>query len=337
MSRELPQEDAGKSAAGPRIALVTARAALGLDTDMPPLLEALRAAGARPETPYWDDSAVDWSVFDAAVLRSTWDYVDRIDEFLAWCDRCHRLTQLVNPPAVLRWNTDKHYLRDLARTGVPVVPTRFVPPGADAAAELGLFLAMSPHSVTVGRACGFDDFVVKPAIGAGSRDAARYRRSDTAAGVGHLGRLLEAGRAAMLQPYLGRVDERGETAVLYLGREFSHSIRKGPLLRAGADLVEGLFAPEDISSRIADEAELAVAAAAYGALPFEAPPYARIDLLHDEQGDPVVLELELTEPSLFLTHAPGSAATFARWIVANLPGRTQAAGPARAAAGPQAS
>lgn len=302
------------------IALVTARDAIDLDPDMPPLIDALKAAGARTETPCWDDAAVDWSSYDAALLRSTWDYADRIDEFLAWCERCSAQTRLLNPPAVVRWNTDKHYLSDLSRAGVPVVPTRFVEPGNAAAKELGSFLEGNARSVTVGRACEFDDFVVKPAIGAGSRDAARYRRGDGVAAERHVERLLAAGRSVMLQPYLGRVDDYGETAVLYLGGSFSHAIRKGALLRVGAEPVAGLFAPEDIRPRRAEDAELAVAAAAYRVLPFAAPAYARIDLLRDAQGSPVVLELELTEPSLFLLHAPGSADRFASWLVRILTG-----------------
>ena len=138
----------------PHIALVSAFDALALDEDMPPLVAALVRLGARVSTPCWDDPAVDWSGYDAALLRSTWDYVDRIDEFLAWCERCARQTQLLNPPGVVRWNTDKHYLVHLAKAGVPVVPTRFVEPGADAAAvdadfdfrsRLGRWLLNSPE------------------------------------------------------------------------------------------------------------------------------------------------------------------------------------------------
>ncbi len=319
MRRTVTRRDIAESSAAPRIALVTAREALPLDPDMPLLVEAFGDAGAVAETPCWDDSSVDWSIYAAAVLRSTWDYVDRIEEFLAWCDRCSRQTRLVNTPEIVRWNTDKHYLCDLERAGVPVVPTRYVESLPDAEAELARFLAGDPRSLTVGRACDFDDFVVKPAIGAGSRDAARYRRREAVRAASHVARLLEAKRAVMLQPYLGRVDEHGETAVLYLGGALSHSIRKGPLLRAGADLVEGLFAPEAIGPRIADAAELAVAAAAFRALPFDAPPYARIDLLRDDRGSPVVLELELTEPSLFLDQAPAAATRFAHWMVSSLP------------------
>jgi glutathione synthase/RimK-type ligase-like ATP-grasp enzyme len=318
MRRKASRAASTGAPSAPRIALVTARAALALDTDMPLLVEALGLAGAEAQTPSWDDGSVDWSAYDVAVLRSTWDYVDRIDEFLSWCEECSRHTRLVNPPKVVRWNTDKHYLRGLERAGVPVVPTRFVEPGGEAGESLERFLAGKTDSVTVGRPCDFEDFVVKPAVGAGSRDAARYRRAEAAMAAGHVARLLDAGRAVMLQPYLSQVDHHGETAVLYLGGGFSHSIRKGPLLRAGAGLVEGLFAPEDITARIADEAELAVAAAAYRALPFVAPPYARIDLLRDGKGLPVVLELELTEPSLFLDQDPRAAKRFADWIVASV-------------------
>jgi O-ureido-D-serine cyclo-ligase len=219
---------------------------------------------------------------------------------------------------VVRWNTDKHYLVDLARVGVPVVPTLFVEPGQDASAALDAFLGGGASSLTAGESCEFKEFVVKPAIGAGSRDAARYRRDEAGQARAHLERLLAADRSTMLQPYLERVDLHGETAVLYLGGQFSHAARKGPLLRPGAALVDGLFAPEDICSRVADRAELEVAAAAYAAIPFEPPIYARIDLLRDARGAPAVLELELTEPSLFLAHAPGAAESFAVHLVHSL-------------------
>ncbi|MDH5274697.1 MAG: hypothetical protein OEY13_16690, partial [Gammaproteobacteria bacterium] len=143
----------------PHIALVTARAALAIDPDLPPLAEALQRAGARASTPCWDDSTVDWSGFDLAVLRSTWDYVERIAEFRAWARRCAAQTRLFNPPALLEWNTDKHYLQHLHRAGVAVVPTRYVEPGADPGRSLEQFLAGGPASLSVGRHCDFDQFV----------------------------------------------------------------------------------------------------------------------------------------------------------------------------------
>jgi O-ureido-D-serine cyclo-ligase len=298
-----------------RIALVSAREALALDEDMEPLTAALRQAGADVTTPFWDDPAVDWHTYSAAVLRSTWDYVERIDEFLPWADRCAQQTVLLNPPAVVRWNTDKHYLLELAQQGIPVVPTRFVEPGSVAAPQIERFLGDGPDALTVGTADSFAEFVVKPSIGAGSKDTARYRRHEVARATEHLARLLAQGRSAMLQPYLGHVDEHGETALIYLGGEFSHAIRKGPLLRSGAALVEGLFAPETITPRQPQPDELAVARQAYAAIGSSRPVYARIDLIRGADDAPVVLELELTEPSLFVAHAPDSAQRFARAVL----------------------
>src|SRR5688572_20845259 len=264
--------------------------------------------------PCWSDASVDWASFDTAVLRSTWDYAERIGAFLEWAERCARLTRLANPLETVRWNTDKRYLLELSQAGVPVVPTRFVSPGADASMELMRFL--DGDVLTYGHADGFTDFVVKPVIGAASRDAARYARVDGTAALAHLARLLETGRQTMLQPYLDRVDAHGETAVIFFDGVLSHSVRKGPLLKRGARLVSGLFAPERITPREIDEAERGVAVATLRAIPFRVPLYARVDLIRGDHGAPVVLELELTEPSLFFAQAAGSADRLAAAIIA---------------------
>lgn len=300
----------------PHIALVSTFDALALDEDMPPLVDALERAGAKVSTPCWDDTTVTWSSFDLAVLRSTWNYVERIDEFRAWTRRCAAQTRLFNPPALLEWNTDKHYLQHLYRAGVAVVPTCYVEPGADPRQSLRQFLAGGPDSLSVGRACDFDEFVVKPTIGAGSRDAARYRRSDVDPALAHLSRLVTAeGRSAMLQPYLASVEAAGETALIYYDGVPSHAFRKGPLLRLDAGLVEGLFAPEEISARDAADDERLLAAAAHAAIPFERPLYVRLDMIRDTWGTPVILELEMTEPSMFYAYAPGSADRFAALLI----------------------
>jgi O-ureido-D-serine cyclo-ligase len=305
-----------------RIALVTAREALALDPDMPPLVAAFRAAGCAVETPCWDDTAVDWASFDAALLRSTWDYAPRAAEFRAFIERVSTLTRLHNPPALVAWSLDKHYLADLAAGGVPTVPTRFVEPGDDAAGALAAFLsegtARSTPNATIG---GAAEYVVKPSIGAGSKDAARYRleaTDDHSRAVDHVASLLVAGRSVMLQPYLASVDTDGETAMVYLDGRLSHAIRKGPLLAAGADLVEGLFAAEDIRPREPGKDEGRVAKAAFNAIPGSPPLYARIDLVRDAGGQPVVLELELVEPSLFFEHGPGAAERLVEGLVARI-------------------
>lgn len=291
----------------PRIALVTARAARGTDHDMAALLAALHAAGADAREVDWDDAAVDWSSFDLALLRSTWDYFERLPSFLAWAERVMRQTRLLNPLDVIRWNTDKHYLADLERAGVPVVPTAFVEPGADPAAALATLLAAHPSA---------HDIVVKPAVGAGSRDARRHARGHRDAILAHARRLLDAERSALLQPYLARVDAHGETALLFFDGAFSHAIRKGPLLQRNAAATAGLYAEETIEPRTPSADELAVARRALAAIPFAQPLlYARVDLIRDDAGAPCLLELELVEPSVFITCADGVAKQFARAIL----------------------
>lgn len=295
----------------PRIALVTARAARGLDDDLPLLLDALARAGAEVSALDWDDPAADWAAQDIAVLRSTWDYSMRLDEFLAWIDRAAARTCVLNPPAVVRWNIDKHYLGELAAHGIATVPSAFVEPGADPAAALAAFLAT--HG---GGDAGFE-FVVKPCIGSGSRDARRHAAGDAAAAVAHLGSLLQAGRSALLQPYLARVDQHGETSLLWFNGEYSHAIRKGPLLRRNEESTRALFAAEHIGARLADPAEMALAREILACLPGdEALLYTRIDLIQDDDGQPRLLELELSEPSLFFAHGAGSAERFAAAILA---------------------
>jgi O-ureido-D-serine cyclo-ligase len=285
------------------VALVTAREARGLDEDMPPLEAALEAAGARSQRVDWDDAKVDWGAFDLALLRSTWDYTDRLREFLVWVDAAASRTTLLNPPSMVRWNTDKHYLAELARAGVPVVPSTFIEPGASADRALDDFLGRHPNSA---------EFVVKPSVGAGSRDTQRHLRGAVEPAVAQALRLLNAQRSVLLQPYLDSVDRDGETALIYFAGQFSHAIRKGPLLPpglAGSPAV-GLFAPEKIASRTPGVDELRVAERVLAALPFSAPSYARIDLIRDGTGAPTLLELELTEPSLFFAHAAGAAERF---------------------------
>jgi len=293
------------------VALVTARAARGLDEDMPPLTAALTGAGAGGHCVDWDDPQVDWSRFDVAVLRSAWDYAERLPEFLAWAERAARATRLVNPLPVVRWNTDKHYLGKLAHAGAPVVPTWYVEPGDDAQRTLGEFLAA--------QACR--ELVVKPAVGAGARDARRHGRFARAQILAHIEPLLAAGRSVMLQPYLESVDRDGETALMYVNGRFSHAIRKGALLPAGAQAIAGLFAPEDIVTRTPGADELDAAERVLRAAPFETLLYARVDLLRDTTGAPRLLELELTEPSLFFSHAPGAAERFTAALLGGLPRR----------------
>jgi O-ureido-D-serine cyclo-ligase len=291
----------------PRIVLVTAIAAHAVDDDMPSLLRALHAAGVHADVRAWDDPTVSWARYDIALLRSTWDYTMRFAEFMAWCEATSKVTRLLNPLEVVRWNTDKRYLAQLESIGIPIVPTDFAVPGDDAGKVVAECLATHPDAAEI---------VIKPTIGAGSRDARRHRRDAIEAMCDHVGRLLAAGRSVLLQPYLDSVDTAGETALMYFDGAFSHAIRKGPLLMPDADPTRALFATEHIQARqpSRDERELAdrVVAGLPSFVDTDYPlAYARVDLIRAADGSPCVLELELAEPSVFVDHDAGAAERFA--------------------------
>lgn len=281
-----------------KIALATAIAAFALDEDLAPLMEALQKAGAHVEILAWDDCSVSWKRFDIVLLRSTWDYTERLSEFLAWCEKISAQTQLLNNFDVVKWNTDKHYLAELAEKKCPVVESVFIEPG---------------HAAD--QFPDYQEFVVKPAVGAGSRDTQRYLAKHRQAAIVHISHLLQQQRAVLIQPYLAEVDTQGETALIFFRGIFSHAIRKGPLLRLNEGSTDALFAAEAISAREPSSAELEVAHQVLSAMPFTELAYARVDLLPSALG-PQLLELELTEPSLFFAHAPGSAERLAASLLA---------------------
>ena len=293
----------------PRVALATCRELPAGDEDAGLLLTACVSAGLDAEWRVWDDPATDWGSYDLVVIRSTWDYVPRRDDFTDWA---RSVPRLANPADAVAWSTDKAYLRGLAAAGVPVVPTTWLAPGD----EVGDAVA--------------GDVVVKPTVSAGAKDTARYGPAEADRARAHAAALLAAGRPVMVQPYLAAVDEVGETAVVHVGGRYSHALRKGALLRPGdAAEVEGLWRPEEITAAEPTPAQLALAEQALAAVPGgpERLLYARVDLLPGPDGAPLVVEVELAEPSLFLSAVPGSADRLAAAIRAALPGLAPA--PAR--------
>ena len=291
----------------PRIALVTAAEAVGLDDDAPVLDAALRRRGIEAQVCVWDDAAVDWSAWDLAVLRSTWDYPRRRDAFVRWATRVDAVGALRNRPAVVAWNSDKRYLLELAARGVAIVPSTVHVPG---------------EAIALPAAGGF---VVKPTVSAGSQDTQRYTADEHEEALAHARRLHAHGRDVLIQPYVERVDDDGETALVYVGGRYSHAIRKGPILAGVPETVGGLFAAEQIDPRTPSDRERAAAEAALDAVPFDRGDmlYARVDLLPGPGGRPLVLEVELVEPSLFLRFDDAAADRLASAIMACLATTTQ--------------
>jgi hypothetical protein len=162
----------------PTVAIATCAEVAGAVEDDLLVIEALRGRGIDTIHAVWNDPSVDWSAFALVVIRSTWDYVEQHDQFLAWATR---LPRVLNSASILRWNTDKRYMRELAQAGVPVIPTRFVE--SDDEFEL-------PSA----------PFVVKPTVSCAAKNTARYGIEDGPNAKEHVRRLQAAGRTAMISP-----------------------------------------------------------------------------------------------------------------------------------------
>lgn len=304
------QSDATRGAS-PRVALVTCAELPDLDPDDRTLVEPLARRGIEATPAVWDDPGVDWAGYDLVVLRSPWDYASRRDQFVAWAAavpaRPGGGSRLANPADLVAVNTDKRYLARLAGAGVPVVPTRWLEPG------------------TSWRPDSSGDVVLKPAVSAGSLETGRYDLADPEQRLlaeAHVDRLLRSGKVVMQQPYLGAIDSAGETSLLYVGGRYSHAIRKGAMLTGPYEETGVLYKAERIEPRQPTAAERAVAdgvlAAAARVLGAADLLYARVDLIPGPDGAPLLVELEITEPSLFFAYAPGAADRFADAVAARL-------------------
>jgi glutathione synthase/RimK-type ligase-like ATP-grasp enzyme len=280
------------------VAIATCAEVVGRESDDLRVIEALRRRGVAAVHAVWDDSEVDWPAFALVVIRSTWDYPERRGAFLAWAKQLRRV---LNPLPILRWNTDKRYLDDLARAGLPVIPTRFLEP-ADA------FEPPPPP------------FVVKPAVSCGAKDTARYEAADEASAWDHVRRLQTSGRTVMVQPYLSDIEAKGEVAVLFIGGAYSHSICRGALLIHSGSAESEAALPLNVRGHEATSEELSLAEQVMAQLPGDSSAllYGRVDLVPGPDGKPLILEVELTEPSLFLDFSKGGVERLADCIVTAL-------------------
>ena len=253
----------------------------------------------------WDDPGVDWEAFDRVVIRSTWDYTGRLDAFLAWC-RMVGPRRLRNVPDLVAFNADKRYL---AQLGVETVPTTYVGPGEPLPRLEG-------------------ELVVKPNVSAGARDTGRFGPGAHAGARSLIERIQASGRAALVQPYMPSVDSRGETSFVFLAGERSHILRKRAVLEPDevAPLADGMHAParamlrEDlVTTAKADDAERALAGRVLAEVSerFGTPLYARVDIVMNPEGRPVLLELEAIEPALYLGLVPGAAERLAAAVLAS--------------------
>ena len=286
---------------------MTARIALATQTNLPdwevddrPLHAALAARGAEVHHPAWDDPTVAWSGFDAVLIRTTWDYMERRDAYLAWAEQVATVSRLFNPPDVVRWNTHKSYLRDLEARGAALAPTLWFSRGA------------TPDLSALVRERGWARAFLKPQVGASALETLRFTCDPTglATASAHLQRTL-ATRDMMLQPYLAAVESEGELSAFFIDGQLSHGVRKVPV--PGDYRVQDDFGAHDEPYTFEAEDRALVEGIAALAGPLL---YARVDLLRDDGGRLCLNELELVEPSLFFRHAPEAADRLAEALLA---------------------
>ena len=273
------------------IALVNCAVLPEPDPDEAPLLGALRAAGHDATTIAWDDPGADPGAFDACVIRATWNYHRRPDDFREWVRWAARRTRLINPPETVLWNMHKRYLRELESRRVPIVPTYW----ADRASSNDLAAICAQRR--------WEKVVVKPAVSGGSRET---RVFDIPSESAEARSFLDASAAredTMVQRYMPAVERGGEIAVVCIAGAVSHGVRKHPRFAGQTESVEPL-APVCEPERRFAEAVLSVC-------PVPAL-YARIDVMLGDDGEIMLSEMELIEPSLFFDAAPGSAERFVR-------------------------
>jgi glutathione synthase/RimK-type ligase-like ATP-grasp enzyme len=267
------------------------------DHDMALLHGAVAANGADASVTHWDDSSVDWASFDLVVIRSPWDYSWRGREFLEWLSACESLTRIMNPPHIMRWNADKTYLRFLQAQSVPIIGTQFIAPGETASL---------PED---------QEYVLKPSVGAGSRYCARYKPGEALMAEEHLRSIHAEGVTAMIQPYVHEIDTSGERALVFIQGKFLHAIRKNAVLSPGQRYDADKNAHPGTRAWTPTDQELALARKVLAAVPFSEPLlYARVDMISDP-AQPVLTELELVEPGLYLRTHPGSQDKVAQAIV----------------------
>jgi glutathione synthase/RimK-type ligase-like ATP-grasp enzyme len=282
-----------------RVAIATCLNIPEPDPDEALLRDALTVRGARVRTLAWDaeGAAGEPEPSELVVLRSTWNYFEAPERFLAWVDRAAQRTRIVNPPAIVRGNTQKTYLRELSERGVDVVPTEYVAKGERRRVE------------DIVRERGWERVVIKPVVSAGSFQTERFDAGSLDAAT----RFLEARtreRDMMVQRWMPTIETHGERALVWIDGEFTHAVRKSPRFSGGAESVSEAI-PIAADERAFAERVLAIPRAEAEELL-----YARVDVLRDEHGTLRVMELELIEPSLFLLQSPEALRRFVAAIEA---------------------
>lgn len=283
------------------ISLVTYRGLPDWQKDEQLLAEELEQRGHSVHACIWDDPEVDWSAFDLVVIRSTWDYDERANEFLAWAEHVSKRAALWNELAMIRWNTHKKYLLELVSHGIPIVTSHY----ADRGSALDLAAFLDEHD--------WERAVLKRAIGAGARDSFWLRGPDDRAPAQRMFDKLIREGDVIVQPFLDTIQTDGEISIICIDGEPSHALRKIP--KSGDWRSQEEFDAHHTRHEITTE-ERALCAKILGNVDGDLL-YARVDLVQ-EDGEAKLIELELIEPSLYLQYGDGAVERLADAIETKL-------------------
>jgi len=258
------------------------------------LVNALRARGHHVVAVPWDTALEQQQGYDLLLLRSTWDFLFRIDLFRSWLDVCldHALP-IWNPIATVRQNLSKRYLATLQTGGATIIPTLFFSPGNHARVA---------HEA---RAFGSQEVVLKPAVSGGALGAVRHPIGASAA-IEHAATEILTPGELIVQPFFEEIGRQGEWSLVFFGSEFSHAVRKVP--KPGEFREQATYG----GSVVRDVPSSHLIAQAHRAREILASnlPYCRVDGI-ERAGQLYINEVELIDPRLFFATHPPAAARFA--------------------------
>jgi hypothetical protein len=249
------------------------------DFTMDALRPAFAAQGMSIEDVSWDNPEADWAGYQAVIIGTTWDYWDRLEEFLAALGRIEAATRLFNPASLVGWNARKTYLRELEAKGAKLIPTLWI----DACGEAEARAAFGT--------LGAESLVFKRQVGAGAKGQHLLARGEAVPEMPH---------PMMVQPFLPMIRQEGELSFIFIDGEFCHSLVKRA--QPGDYRIQSSYGGREEAIRPSTE-DLAAARAVIGTL--DAPPlYGRVDMLRGEDGRLLLMELEVIEPYLYPKEGP---------------------------------
>lgn len=253
------------------------------------LSRALNRLGYSCTRKSWDDKKMDWSSARAILFRATWDYFHRFDEFRPWLDHVQPLVLAINPISLIKWNMHKFYLKELNEKGIDVPPALYLEKG-----ESRSLTELYHH-------CGWDKIILKPAVSGSARHTYKIDSTNLDKKSEIFNDLI-AQEDMLIQEFQSTIMDRGEISLMVFGGKYSHAVLKRA--KPGDFRVQDDFGGTVFSYQPTDS-EIALAEKIVRQCPLP-PVYARVDIFWDQNGRPLLAELEMIEPELWFRESKGA-------------------------------